>query len=427
MPAAPDSLHPAASASSSQRQEPVLSPTKVQAGSPLPASIAGAFAAAAYSMQHSLENESRFVEEEDKDAGLLPQLYASRIGPRSQAYYLAQFKRFDALDRSLPSWNMAAAFFTLAWCCLRGLWQEAAKYLAAITAVALIWWFGLRPAMPAAMSLGLGVALWLAAMAVPGLLGNGWYWRKVRQQTLQAITDAPNMAQVHSALQAQATPAHQKLAAMLVLALPLAAAAGAGLALLPERQAPSAKTAAPAPTSAPTSIPAAQSAMQTTVTPKAAIATSAPVTTPETAPITPATPAGPVTQAPFTADESSASITPKPAAEAPATAPATAPAANPAPKRSSSADLQPGKFYLNVGVFSEAGNATTAIAALKKSDLPVIRQTLPSNKGEVTRLRSGPFDSRKRAEKAARKLEKAALKPVVFQATEAQTPSPTAP
>ena len=80
-----------------------------------------------------------------------------------------------------------------------------------------------------------------------------------------------------------------------------------------------------------------------------------------------------------------------------------------------------------MGVFSEAGNATTAIAALKKSDLPVISQTLPSNKGEVTRLRSGPFDSRKRAEKAARKLEKAALKPVVFQATEAQTPSPTAP
>ena len=423
MPAAPDSLHPAASASSSQRQEPVLSPAKAQAGSPLPASIAGAFAAAAYSMQHSLENESRFAEEEDKDAGLLPQLYASRIGPRAQAYYLAQFKRFDALDRSLPSWNMAAAFFTLAWCCLRGLWQEAAKYLAAITAVALIWWFGLRPAMPAAMSLGLGVALWLAAMAVPGLLGNGWYWRKVRQQTLQAITDAPNMAQVHSALQVQAAPAHQKLAAMLVLALPLAAAAGAGLALLPARQAPSAKTAAPAPTSA----PAAQSAMQTTVTPKAATAASAPVTTPETAPITPATPAGPVTQAPFTADESSASITPKPAAEAPAAAPATEPAANPAPKRSSSADLQPGKFYLNVGVFSEAGNATTAIAALKKSDLPVIRQTLPSNKGEVTRLRSGPFDSRKRAEKAARKLEKAALKPVVFQATEAQTPSPTAP
>ncbi|WP_218240706.1 SPOR domain-containing protein [Comamonas fluminis] len=422
MPAAPDSLHPAASASSSQRQEPVLNPAKSQASSPLPASIAGAFAAAAYSMQHSLEHES--LPNEEEDPGLLPQLYASRIGPRSQAYYLAQFKRFDALDRSLPSWNMAAAFFTLAWCCLRGLWQEAAKYLAAITAVALIWWFGLRPALPGAIALGLGAALWLAAVAVPGLLGNGWYWRTVRQQTLKAIADAPNMAQVHSALQAQAAPAHQKLAAMLVLALPLAAAAGAGLALLPARQAPSAKTTTPTPTSVPTSAPAAQNAVQTAVTPKAAIATSAPVATPETAPATPA---------PSTVDESSASITPKPAAEAgeaakaAAAAPATAPAANPAPKRSASADLQPGKFYLNVGVFSETGNASTAIAALKKSDLPVISQTLPSNKGEVTRLRSGPFDSRKRAEKAARKLEKAALKPVVFQATEAQAPSPTSP
>ena len=89
----------------------------------LPASIAGAFAAAAYSLQNSLQS----TEMPEEDAGLLPQLYASRIGPRAQAYYLAQFKRFDALDRSLPSWNMAAAFFTLAWCCLRGLWLEAAK------------------------------------------------------------------------------------------------------------------------------------------------------------------------------------------------------------------------------------------------------------------------------------------------------------
>ena len=66
----------------------------------LPASIAGAFAAAQYSLQHSLDQQAL---PEDEDAGLLPQLYASRIGQHSQAFYLAQFKRFDALDRSLPS------------------------------------------------------------------------------------------------------------------------------------------------------------------------------------------------------------------------------------------------------------------------------------------------------------------------------------
>ena len=45
-----------------------------------------------------------------------------------------------------------------------------------------------------------------------------------------------------------------------------------------------------------------------------------------------------------------------------------------------------------------------------------MRQTLPSNKGEVTRLRSGPFDSRKRAEKAMRKLQGSGMEPGLFQA-----------
>ena len=254
MPAAPESLRPSAPASPSQQQIPAIKDPSADAQRPktaLPASIAGAFAAAQYSLQHSLDQQAL---PEDEDAGLLPQLYASRIGPHSQAFYLAQFKRFDTLDRSLPGWNMAAAFFTLAWCCLRGLWREAALYLAAVTALALLWWFGLRPTLPSAVAMGVGAALWLASCAVPGLLGNGWYWRKVRQQTLQAIADAPNMAQVHAALRAQAAPGHQKLAAMLVLALPLAAAAGAGLALLPVS--PAAPAVAPAAPPAPPVKPA---------------------------------------------------------------------------------------------------------------------------------------------------------------------------
>ena len=111
MPVASDTSTPAPKTAAAPRQEPSLHAT---GRSPLPASIAGAFAAAQYSLQHSLDQAP-----ESEDTGLLPQLYASRIGPRAQAYYLAQFKRFDALDRSMPSWNMAAAFFTLAWCCLR--------------------------------------------------------------------------------------------------------------------------------------------------------------------------------------------------------------------------------------------------------------------------------------------------------------------
>ena len=47
----------------------MLNPAKGQASSPLPASIAGAFAAAAYSMQHSLKHES--LPNEEEDPGLL--------------------------------------------------------------------------------------------------------------------------------------------------------------------------------------------------------------------------------------------------------------------------------------------------------------------------------------------------------------------
>ena len=366
-------------------------------------------------MQNSLQSD----DPPEEDAGLLPQLYASRIGPRAQAYYLGQFKRFDALDRSLPSWNMAAAFFTLAWCCLRGLWLEAAKYLAAVTVVALIWWMGLRPALPHAMALGVGAALWLVAMAVPGLLANGWYWRKIKAETLQAITAAPNMAQAHAALQAQVSPAQNKIAALLVLALPVAAIAGAGLALLPSHSAPPAM--AEKTVIQPGAEPAVPAAVASVAAPviepiaPAPAAESAPE--PVTAPV-PAAIAAPVEAAtPASAKaeptESRAKATPaKPqkadAAPTPANTTATATAT----------DLIPGKFYLNVGVYSEAANADKVLAQLHKSKLPALAQKMTSNKGEVTRLRSGPFESRKRAERAVRKLQAVNVEATIFQPTD---------
>jgi cell division protein FtsN len=43
---------------------------------------------------------------------------------------------------------------------------------------------------------------------------------------------------------------------------------------------------------------------------------------------------------------------------------------------------------------------------------------MASNKGEVIRVRSGPFDSRKRAEKAARKLQAANIEAGIFQSAD---------
>lgn len=446
MPSASDTPTPAiALAAKPQRKEPVLDSrphsgtgTATSTGSSpsrLPASIAGAFAAAAYSLQSNLQNDEP---PEEQDPGLLPQLYASRIGPRAQAFYLRHFKRFDALERSLPSWNMAAAFFTLAWCCLRGLWLEAAQYLAAVAALALVWWFGIEPALaptfPPAVTAGLGAALWLVTIAVPGLLGNGWYWRKVKAQTLQAITAAPNMAQAHAALQAQACPSQNKIAALLMLALPVAAIAGASLALLPQRTEPA---KAPAQVKAPAlaKTPVVQAEPEAVAS--AVIANVAsPVTSPDashgtlpgisrdasaaaastmalSATVTSARPNGPVTDTvpvpvPAPLPEPSPAITEPVKAQA---ASVQAPAPTPA------SDLVAGKFYLNVGVYSEPANADKVLALLQKSELPALSQKMTSNKGEVTRLRSGPFESRKRAERAARKLKAAKIEVTIFQSS----------
>ncbi|WP_294258056.1 SPOR domain-containing protein [uncultured Comamonas sp.] len=443
MPSVSDTPTPAlAPADRNPRQEPVLDPPLRSDASPLPASIAGAFAAAAYSMQHSLHGEAGHEEE---DSGLLPRLYASRLNPRSRHYYLAQFKRFDALDRSLPSWNMAAALVTLAWCSLHGLWREAARYLAAVTAAALVWWFGLRPALPDAMALGLGMALWMVAVAVPGLLGNGWYWRKIRAQTLQAITDAPNMAAAHAALQEQASAPSHRTAAMLVLALPVAAAAGAGLALLPADSPPPPQSSAPAATAQAAPFAGAAARPRPAADPMPAVAAAAarpaePGPSPstetgtktgtETAEPPASLQAGETGDAAVSGEKKTAE-----AADTPANKPVDKPAEKTADKPAAQAgagrkeqaakanspagtDLVPGKFYLNLGVYSESRNAEKVVTQLSQSRLPVLTQKMASNKGEVIRVRSGPFDSRKRAEKAARKLQAANIEAGIFQSAD---------
>ena len=397
MPAASDTTQPTSPAApSGQPPSHPAARTGQSTPSRLPASIAGAFAAAAYELQQSAQTAGESAE--DEDSSLLPKLYASRLGPWSRNYYLTQFKRFDALGRGLPTWNMAAAFFTLAWCCLRGLWQQAAIYLAAVTAVAAFWWFGLRPLLPPAMGYGLGAAMWLVSVAVPGLMGNTWYWRKVRDQTLKTIASSSTMAQAHHHLMTQAiTPKHQALA-LLVIALPLAAAAGAGFALLPAK--------------------ANWFGIRTQVenSPVAtanAAGTAAPVA--EVPPAAPSIPAPPQPEneseaiAAAPTEEITKATTPPALSETAAPelaspSPAVATVATPTTAAATSNQLEAGQFYINVGVFSDPDNAKRAIEQLKQAKLPVLVQTLPSNKGEVTRLRTGPFPKEKTAKKAVRQL-----------------------
>lgn len=463
--------------------------------SKLPPSIASAFAAAAYALQHgddaAAPNQRAGADAHSgvtsftggQGTGLMPGLYASLIGEPSRDYYLRLFERFDALGKPLPTWNLAAGLVTLPWCGLRGLWQEGGLYALAAGGTGLVWGLLLRPALglPSAIAHGIDATLILLAIAVPGLGANALYWHHVRRHTLQAIGEAPNMAAAHERLARRAaTPLRKRLA--VAAGAVLAAAAGAGIwamsgmphfmaaqtEVTPSESIPAAAPVSPA---APAVAPAPAAAVPAVETPRTEPAPT-PASTPTPQPQEPVaqTEARPDPQAPLPAAGSTVSGTVEPMpvvaaagaagavaataaaaipvkaalvpAKAPAPAPASVHAATPAPAKPSkaaaetkpakpakpaepvakaaapakaaSAALEPGNYYINIGVFSEAGNAGRVVERLEKAKLPTLSQTLHSNKGEIVRVRSGPFAKQRSADQAAAKIRAMGMEATVF-------------
>lgn len=495
--AAPARQEPAfAEPGSASRPDTADSP---KSPSKLPPSIASAFAAAAYALQHgddgTAPNERAGAGAHSgatsftggQGTGLMPGLYASLIGEPSRDYYLRLFERFDALGKPLPTWNLAAGLFTLPWCGLRGLWQEGGLYALAAGGTGLVWGLLLRPALglPPAIAHGIDATLVLMAIAIPGLGANALYWHHVRRLTLQAIGEAPNMAAAHERLARRAaTPLRKRLA--VAAGAVLAAAAGAGIwalsgtphfmaaqtEVIPSEAIPAAAPVSPA---APAVAPTPAAAVAAVETPRTEPApTPAPTPAPMPQPQEPATQteARPDPQAPLPAAGSTVSGTVEPmpvvaaagaagavaataaaaipvkAALVPAKAPAPAPAPAsvhaatpapakpskvaaetkpakpakpaepvakaPAPAKAASAALEPGNYYINIGVFSEAGNAGRVVERLEKAKLPTLSQTLHSNKGEIVRVRSGPFAKQRSADQAAARIRAMGLEATVF-------------
>jgi hypothetical protein len=491
--AAPARQEPAfAEPGSASRPDTADSP---KSPSKLPPSIASAFAAAAYALQHgddaAAPNERAGAGAHagvtsftgGQGTGLMPGLYASLIGEPSRDYYLRLFERFDALGKPLPTWNLAAGLFTLPWCGLRGLWQEGGLYALAAGGTGLVWGLLLRPALglPPAIAHGIDATLILLAVAVPGLGANALYWHHVRRHTLQAIGEAPNMAAAHERLARRAaTPLRKRLA--VAAGAVLAAAAGAGIwalsgmphfmaaqtEVIPSESIPAAAPVSPA---APAVAPTPAAAVAAVETPRTELApTPGPTTAPNPAPTPqpqePAaqTEARPDPQAPLPAAGSTVSGTVEPmpevaaagaagavaataaaaipvkAALVPAKAPAPTPAPTPAkpskvaaetkpakpakpaepvakapaPAKAASAALEPGNYYINIGVFSEAGNAGRVVERLEKAKLPTLSQTLHSNKGEIVRVRSGPLAKQRSADQAAAKIRAMGMEATVF-------------
>lgn len=402
----------------------------------------------------------------------MPSLYRLRIGPLHTAYYQQHFDRFEAQGRATPTWNLSAACFTLAWLLLRQMYRPAMVYGGCVLLFVLLW-LGVHGAVPMPVEAGLVAVGTLALCLVPGLMANALYYHHVRHQTLAALNASPNVAHAQRKLQENPVTkdrlhiaiAAQTVAGLVIAALLLSQTNWADLRLgaqapvatsgPPDLVIPSVADISPAPPlpdlpsftpdmalpGAPEVLahqpvaPAEPKALQSTdlsivqlaqsVAPAAAGASAAaainavaePATAPAPAPKQAATPAPSksVPQAPTPAPQPK--LLAKPAAK-PVAAPAPKPVAAPAPAAAvarPASGMVPGKFYLNAGVYAQAANVDRAVKSLQSAKLPVLRQGLSSNKGELTRLRIGPFDTRAKAEAAAAKAKQLRFEVSVFQ------------
>ena len=356
--------------------------------------------------------------------GLLPQLYLHAVGPVGTAYYERVFTRFETLGRTPPTWNHAAAFCTLGWCLLRGLWRPAALWSSMALLLAVLMWTGAFSALPRQAQVSVALLGAIVLCGVPGFFGNGWYYRLVHQQTMHALEESPSLAQAQARLAQQASSQKQwRLAAVGQVALwallgvfawhsadsaqePAPAPAPERTVGPPQLNFPEPTTTAPAEDVAPPGAAAPLAPPESTLAmaPSSAMTeTTATAAPPGILPITmaEAMPAPAPTPAP--APKAAAAPAPKPAAPVakttrskPTPPPAAAPKEKPARTNS--------QFYVTLGTYAEVTNAAAVERKVRQAGYAAQSFSTTSNKGVLTRLRAGPFATRAEAEKAQRAL-----------------------
>ena len=358
--------------------------------------------------------------------GLLPQLYLHAVGPVGTAYYERVFTRFETLGRTPPTWNHAAAFCTLGWCLLRGLWRPAAVWSSMALLLAVLVWAGAFSALPRQAQVSVALLGAIVLCGVPGFFGNGWYYRLVHQQTMHALEASPSLAQAQARLAQQASSQKQwRLAAVGQVALwallgvfawhsadsapepePEPAPAPERTVGPPQLNFPEPTTTAPAEEVAPPGAAAPLAPPESTLAmapSSATTETTATAAPPGILPITmaEAMPAPAPTPAP--APKAAAAPAPKPAAPVakttrskPTPPPAAAPKEKPARTNS--------QFYVTLGTYAEVTNAAAVERKVRQAGYAAQSFSTTSNKGVLTRLRAGPFATRAEAEKAQRAL-----------------------
>lgn len=126
------------------------------------------------------------------------------------------------------------------------------------------------------------------------------------------------------------------------------------------------------------------------------------------APAEPVAVSAPVSMAAPTTPPPEAKPAPLPAAPLPAAPPL------PVAKEAAPAALGAG-YYINVGLFAIASNGTRAQQKLQGAHMPVLLDTVSSEKGTLTRVRVGPFESKAKANAAAKTIRGLKLEARVFK------------
>lgn len=341
-------------------------------------------------------------------------LYRAALGPVNTGHYLAVFERFDDAGRASPVWNPAAGLLTLNWLVFRQLWGSALVYLACAQGLALLVLVAARRFLqwPTSVEWGVLLTLLLLSIAIPGAYGNALLHAETRRRMTRAVREARTVREACAALEKRAS-SKRRLAALAVINLLLAGALAAAWLGRVKADLPVSSEARVVEPAAPALVPVAPA--EPVVQVAAVLPPSAPEPAPEPAPVI-VTP--PVLPAPTVAEnppvepavvaESAPAPTPAPV-KAVAVSKLVAPKAVVAPPPPS-----PQAHGINVGLFADPANAGKAHARLVEAGFPAIQQKVESPKGELTRVRVGPFASRAQADEAAARIRALGLDAVVF-------------
>lgn len=346
----------------------------------------------------------------------LTDLRRAVLGPLNTAYHLRMFEWFDLAGRAGLVWNQGAALCTVSWMLYWRLWQALASYV--VLMALLLAGLGLAHlhlALPMGVGLGLLVSIVLLGTVLPGLYGQALLYARIRDRVESAVRQARTLREARKLLEAQAG-GQARLRTILLLNALLALSVGMAVWFF----APAAgwRQGLHATTS---EVPAVQEPTPTRevdATPQPLqiqlpVMDGEPMESPEAQ-------AQPVVDLPAPEPEPESVVLAQEASAARELAPLAPEPVKPMQQTRPDAKTpttveNTQAVFIHVGVFGDADNAQRAHARLIGAGLTTLLQTVDTAKGQLTRVKVGPFVTRAKADAAAARIKAMELDAVIVR------------